>query len=110
MSGKKVDAKFIVRNFIKGLSDIKVDNAFVFGSYATGLAKSDSDIDCLIVSRDFFKMDFLKRLQILSRARRGLSTDVAMDIFGYTPQELAIMKKDTSPNVKKMLREMRAVC
>ncbi len=109
MSGKKVNAKFIVKNFIKGLSGIKVDNAFVFGSYATGLANGNSDIDCLIVSRDFSKMDFLKRLQLLSRARRGLSASVSMDIFGYTPQELAVMKKDTSPNVKKMLREMRAI-
>ena len=109
MSRKKVDAKFIVKDFIKGLSGITVDNAFVFGSHATGRAKDDSDIDCLIVSRDFYRMDFLRRLQVLSRARRGLSTIVSMDIFGYTPAEFSEMRQNNTPNIKKMMREMRQI-
>lgn len=106
MAGKKDNTKLIITDYIKNLSGIKVDNVFVFGSRAIGRARKDSDFDCLVISDDFSGIDFMKRMQLLSRARSGAAAGVAMDIFGYTKDELARMKTDDSPNVKKIVREM----
>jgi predicted nucleotidyltransferase len=106
MAERKISPKLIIKSYIKDLSkQIKVDGAFLFGSYATGQARENSDLDCFIISKDFQNVDFLKRLQLLSRARRGLATGVAMDIFGYTPQEFSEMKKNDSPNMQQLLKQ-----
>jgi len=69
---------------------IKVSKVILFGSYARGKATEDSDVDLVILSKDFSKMRIDKRLDLLQRERRNpLTHDFAMDIFGYTPAELA---------------------
>lgn len=45
----------IIKKYLKALSDngIKVDKAILFGSYAKGEARANSDIDLLLVSSMF---------------------------------------------------------
>ena len=64
---------------------IAIDQALVYGSYATGTAKKESDVDLLIVSADFAAMDQDQRSTLLYR----LSTDLPFDlhVHGATPQE-----------------------
>ena len=71
---------------------IKVDRVILFGSAAKGNLKNASDVDLIVLSRDFEKMDFLHRLELLSHARRGDARKIPMDILGYTPAEFKKLK------------------
>lgn len=79
----------VIKVYLKELrKKIKPERVIVFGSYARGKATKDSDIDLVILSKDFEKMPFDKRLDLLLDAREHpLTHQFAMDIFGYTPWE-----------------------
>ena len=64
---------------------IKVKRIILFGSCAAGRARTDSDLDLLVVSDDFRKMDLWERLSILGRARADISRP--MEILGMTERE-----------------------
>jgi predicted nucleotidyltransferase len=53
----KNQALKIIKKFVKRLQQegISVDRVFLYGSYAAGKGRRDSDIDVAIVSRDFGK-------------------------------------------------------
>ncbi len=77
-----------------------VDGVLLFGSRAYGKSTKHSDIDVVVVSNHFKKMNFFDRLTLLSLLRKNVAEDIAMDIVGYTPAEFvridresAIMKK-----------------
>jgi hypothetical protein len=65
-------------------------------------------LDLIILSDDFKKIDFLKRLEILSHARCGMSRQVPMDIIGYTPEEFEILSKE-SPILKEVKKRGRVI-
>jgi len=46
---------------------IKVDAIYLFGSYARGEFLRRSDIDLIVISRDFSEIPFLRRLDIINR-------------------------------------------
>lgn len=85
-------AKLYYNNLKK---EILVERAMIFGSLAKGEINEDSDIDIIILSEDFNKMDFLKRHIFLSRQRKGICRKVPMDIFGYTPKEFEKLCKES---------------
>jgi predicted nucleotidyltransferase len=58
-----------------------VEKVILFGSVAKGKIHQDSDIDLIILSSDFGKIDFLKRLILLSRIRRELKKKYAHGCF-----------------------------
>jgi len=89
MVRKRAKVKKIVKDYVRGFPpDFKIEKIFLFGSYATGKIRKDSDIDLIIISPDFIRMDFLERLEFLSTLRKSYSTrNNSMDIFGYTPKE-----------------------
>ncbi|HHT9121064.1 MAG TPA: nucleotidyltransferase domain-containing protein [Candidatus Hypogeohydataceae bacterium YC41] len=51
---------------------IKVKKIILFGSYASGKAREDSDIDLVVISNNFRDMDLWERLCLLGRARIGI--------------------------------------
>lgn len=59
-----------ISDFKKALSaeNIKVLKIILFGSYASGNYRSDSDIDLVIISDDFKDKDYWQRIDILSSA------------------------------------------
>jgi predicted nucleotidyltransferase len=99
----------IVRGYLENLSQsIIVENGFIFGSYARGEARDYSDVDVIVISPNFRKMSFMKRLEFLSQMRKGKARTIAMDIIGYTPEEFKEM--DTySPNLEKIKKEAQAI-
>lgn len=100
------DVKSIVHDYAREVSkQIKVDRIFLFGSAARGEMNRDSDVDLIVISRDFHKMNFMKRLQLLSRASLRTANVVAMDVIGYTPAEFKAMDKVDSVMLKKMKHE-----
>ncbi|TSC88175.1 MAG: Uncharacterized protein G01um101416_198 [Microgenomates group bacterium Gr01-1014_16] len=66
---------------------VSIDEAIMFGSSSTGTAGGDSDIDLLILSRDFSKYDPDTRLKIIYRASVGFPYD--LHAYGVTPEEYA---------------------
>lgn len=70
--------KNVVENYLKDLSsEIHIDKAVLFGSYAKGNYDTDSDVDLAIFS-DFFKdMDRIESIKfLLKRARKFRGVDL----------------------------------
>lgn len=105
-----IDVDCLIKRYVENLSNhIYVDGVFLFGSAARGEMTKHSDVDVIVLSKDFAQLNFMDRLQFLSQARWGCATDVAMDIFGYTPQEFAEFDQSDSHMLKKLKREGRYV-
>ncbi len=84
----------VIENYRQNLEGkIKVEKIILFGSNAQDKAHRDSDIDLIIISPQFKKMDFIKRLILLSKLRRGMKKTAPMDIFGYTSKEFEKLSK-----------------
>src|SRR3989344_1020201 len=95
MDREKNNVNKIINDYIKHFpADIKVEGVFLFGSYATGKVKKNSDIDIVVISPDFKKIPFMKRLEMLSKFRKTkMSRSAPMDIIGYTPYEFKNIDK-----------------
>lgn len=87
----------LAREYITNLKEqIRVNKAILFGSCAReGKLKEHGDIDIIVLSSDFKKMDFMKRLVLLSKARGRKFMSPAMDILGYTPKEFNKLSKES---------------
>jgi predicted nucleotidyltransferase len=81
--------KKVIKTYLVDLSKkIKIEKVILFGSALEEKVAEDSDIDLLILSPSFAKMDINKRFDLLYTSRTKLVTqNVAMDIFGLTPKE-----------------------
>ena len=55
------------RNAVEA-QNVKVEKLILFGSYATGANREGSDIDVVVISKDFAGKDYWKRTDILSQA------------------------------------------
>jgi len=98
LSKSKIEKKTlsIVKDYLQNLEGkINVKKVILFGSAARGKMHRDSDIDLIIISPDFNKMEFLERLILLSKLREGMKKSVPMDIFGYTPEEFEKLSKES---------------
>lgn len=77
-----------LKDYLARLSKfVAIDEAYLFGSSSTGTAKEESDVDLLILSRDFSKYDPDTRLKIIYRASAGFPYD--LHAYGVTPEEYA---------------------
>lgn len=66
----KQDVLKILRRLRQLLEDknVRVDRLILFGSWAKGTQREGSDIDVVVVSKDFEDKDYWARINILSRA------------------------------------------
>jgi predicted nucleotidyltransferase len=88
--------KEIIKRYIKKVEPfIKIKKVILFGSWAKGKAKRDSDLDIIIISPDFKRMDFMERLILLSKMRGEEFMSPGMDIFGYTREEFQKLIKES---------------
>lgn len=92
MSKKRPDVEAVIRDFAEALKEqgLKVDKIILFGSQARGDAREDSDIDLLVVSPDFVKMPFLKRLEVLGTAIAKVRKPI--EPLACTPDEVQLEK------------------
>lgn len=72
------DIRDIVEDYLEELSsEIKIDKAILFGSYAKGDYGIDSDIDLAIFSDSFKDMDRIESIKyLLKRARKYRGVDL----------------------------------
>jgi predicted nucleotidyltransferase len=71
----------IVNSFIEIIKqDIKIDEVYLFGSYAKGTSNEYSDIDIAIVSKDFEGIRFFDRKKLLKYLVK-INTDIELHTF-----------------------------
>jgi predicted nucleotidyltransferase len=77
----------IISAFIKTLESrgIRTDKLILFGSYATGQFREDSDIDLVIISRDFNNKSYWDRIDILAGAIYEIFEPI--EATAFTPEE-----------------------
>jgi uncharacterized protein len=87
---KKESVKSI-NKFSERLSkDFDIKKIIFFGSRATGNAKKHSDIDLIIVSNNFKKMNFFERV---SKMYDYWTIDMPVDFLCYTEEEFDKLRK-----------------
>lgn len=84
-TGKKVAE--VIQEFKEALTrqGINIDKIILFGSHAQGTAGKYSDIDLVIISKDFTVMGFKQRCEVLGRAIAELMEPI--EPLAYTPEE-----------------------
>ncbi len=82
---------------------IKVEAVYLFGSYARGDFLRTSDIDLIVLSRDFSRIPFLRRLDIVNRIiwKRELGN---LEVLPFTPEE--VERKVIGRDAKKYWRKL----
>lgn len=66
---------------------VRIERVLLYGSYAYGTPRGESDIDLAIVSPDFSKMGRLERLELLERLAWVAKTH-KIEPVGFTDEEL----------------------
>lgn len=102
MDKEKTELIKDLRKFIKKVrKNIKVSKFILFGSRARGNYRKDSDVDLLVISKDFKNKKFFKRSPPLY-----LSWDYPyeVDIICLTPTELEKKKREIGA-IKQALQE-----
>ncbi len=91
MDRKKNEIILLVKSFKKKISKkTKIDKMILFGSQATGKAKKNSDIDLVIVSKDFEKKKYFERSPELYNL---WDNDTDIDLICITPAEFSVKSK-----------------
>ncbi len=65
---------------------INVERVILYGSFARGNQREDSDIDILIISKDFQNLNLRERLEVLGIAAARIMKPI--EAKGYTPEEI----------------------
>jgi predicted nucleotidyltransferase len=73
-----------------GISPQKI---ILFGSYASGIPREDSDIDVIVIADDFKNMNLRERLELLGVAAGRVYEPI--EALGYTQEELNSRMKET---------------
>ena len=85
--GKKQAEKYIKEYITRLKPDLSSYKVILYGSFANGTYKSgESDVDLLVISKDFIHMDDDERLDFLYKNTAGLPLD--WHIYGFTPDEI----------------------
>lgn len=89
MAAKRSTPRKELRAFCAQLrrAHIEPERIILFGSWARGQQREDSDIDVIVVSRDFARIGFRRRLEMLGIAAGRVW--VSVQALGYTPEEFA---------------------
>lgn len=82
----QAEAVQLVRKFLRilKLQDIRVEAAYLYGSYATGVADADSDIDVAIISSSLSGDRLQDWMQLTTRAT---DVDLRFEVVGFRPEQ-----------------------
>jgi len=72
---------------------IKPEKIILYGSYAKGSPRQDSDIDLIVISEDFKNLNLRERLEILGLAAGRILEPI--EALGYTQKEIELEKKES---------------
>lgn len=101
MARRRIDnnIKKVVRNFLVLLKEdnVNIEQAFIFGSYAKGCARKDSDIDVAIVSSDI-RNSLASTKYLLHKAHQLDTKRYIIEPHGFHPREFV----DNNPIVREI--------
>ncbi|MEK7140927.1 MAG: nucleotidyltransferase domain-containing protein [Patescibacteria group bacterium] len=84
---KKQAGKYIKEYITRLKPNLRSYKVIMYGSFVHGIyTPGRSDIDLLVISKDFKEMDDDERLDLLYRNTVGLPLD--WHIYGFTPEEI----------------------
>ena len=95
MDKRTVDQKVVnVVNFMAEklrMNGLNVSEIIVFGSYASGRAADDSDVDIVVVSNDFRNKNISQRVEMIGDTHAATISEfmIPLDILLKTPEEIA---------------------
>lgn len=72
---------------------VKPQRIHLFGSYAGGTPREDSDIDVIVIADDFKDMNLRERLELLGIAAGKVFEPI--EALGYTQEELESRKNES---------------
>ena len=87
MVKKQSQIKRVINDLVESLKrkGIKVNRLILYGSYANGKPRPDSDIDVAVISSSFNNKNLLKRQELLGEAIFSLGEPV--EAIGYSYNE-----------------------
>jgi len=93
MFKKTRDVKRIIERYRQELKNFNINSQkiILYGSYAKGNPREDSDIDLIVISDDFKDMNLRERLEILGIAAGRVFEPI--EALGYTPKEIEQRKE-----------------
>lgn len=96
----------LIKKYVRRLSKvIKMEKVIIFGSRARGDFMEDSDIDLIIISKDFKGKSYLERAGLLHDTWREINpTRLKLEAIGYTEEEYEEAKK-SSPFIRSLIRD-----
>lgn len=82
-----------IKEFVKELEKlgIKSEKVILYGSFAKNKQTADSDIDLVVISENFERLNILERLEILGRAAGIVFKPIKA--LGFTPDEVRTRRK-----------------
>ncbi len=94
-----------VEQIVKEVTDflsqyIKVDKLILYGSYAYGIPRNDSDFDIAVISDNFDRMTILDKIELFSRA--AIAIDSRIGLKGFSKKEFL---NPGQPSFLKMIKD-----
>ncbi|MCS7364174.1 MAG: nucleotidyltransferase domain-containing protein [archaeon GB-1867-035] len=85
-----------IEKLIKKLSEkIRIQEVYLFGSYAKGTWIKTSDIDLIVISPDFKQMKFTERLDFINYIIWKEKISPYIEVIPLTPEELEVKKRES---------------
>ncbi|NCO88363.1 hypothetical protein AUK04_02915 [Candidatus Roizmanbacteria bacterium CG2_30_33_16] len=83
--GKKTARQYLIKYLNRITTEIKPERVLIYGSFLTKKYNKESDIDLLIIAKQFETVNEDDRLKMLYRLSVGIPLDI--HIYGITPKE-----------------------
>lgn len=103
-----MDKERIKKNIISALQPLEPEKVILFGSYATGSQKDDSDVDIYVVSKENFipqnYADNMQHYKKYSRTLKVLKQQIAIDLLVHTKAMNQIFEENNSSFARDILQ------
>ena len=109
-----LEKKLVKSEITNIINDIpEIEQAFIFGSYATNTEDSDSDIDVLVIlKKRGISQTYMERVTnqlFISRKIKGLYKKKPIDLLVYTHDEWELILSEGENDFIKTVREQGIV-
>lgn len=91
--------EFFIEKYLESVkSHFHPQEMWLWGSYVYGKPREDSDLDVLLISKDFEKHRFIRRsTEVIKQLKTWADRDIPdIDFLCYTPDEFAKKKNQIS--------------
>ena len=99
-------AERIINNYVSDVKEVlPIKKVYLYGSYANGTAKWDSDVDLCFFSDDFAPEEIMKIIGRLFELKRKYNKYLCLEPNAFPASEL----QNDNPFVKEILRTGREI-